>query len=96
MRTPKAGDTPALRPRAHGINGAPVCDRLKAYLSATPAKSAETERTRSASRHTQSRSQTGAPIARPGGAPEGRLTIARPLQCRVWAATMCPESRRDD
>jgi len=38
-----------------------VCHRLKPYLSATPAKSAETEQTRSSSTHTQSRSQTGAP-----------------------------------
>jgi len=45
-RTPKAGHRPALRPRANGTHGAPVCHRLKPYLAATPASSAENKRTR--------------------------------------------------
>ncbi len=61
--TPKAGRRPALRPRANGNNGAPVCHRLKPCLSATPVRSVEGECARSTSRHTQSRSQTGAPTA---------------------------------
>ena len=59
----KAGRRPALRPRANGNNGTPVCHRLKPCLSATPVRSVEGECARSPSRHTQSRSQTGAPAA---------------------------------
>ena len=43
-------------------NGAPVCHRLKPCLSATPVRSVEGECARSPSRHSQSRSQTGAPV----------------------------------
>jgi len=53
----KAGHRPALRPRANANNGAPVCHRLKPYLAATPGSSAEGERARSTSTHTQSRPQ---------------------------------------
>ncbi len=48
-------------PQANGNNGAPVCRRLKPCLSATPIRSVEGEGVRNPSRHTQSRSQTGAP-----------------------------------
>ena len=61
----KAGHRPALRSRANGNNGAPVCHRFKPCLSAASIRSVKGECTRRPSRHTQSRSLTGVPFRAP-------------------------------
>ena len=69
-------------PRANGNNGAPVCRRLKPCLSATPIRSVEGEGVRNPNRHTQSRSQTGAPFH----APRDGVGAARLVWSRCWEA----------